>query len=173
MNDYRAGYMSGGVENPFYCQMKHKFEPEFETQFDGFNVAYKLQFNDDTGRKIPGVSSMYPHQGEDYFYNYDSEETPADDSAEAMRRALETGKYTKVIPSQPNLEETPAKTFAEAMGRAYDTGQWVRTFVNPYFILTVGCNSFLTTYFLLFDSCACIHTHPFPVCPQLFGSSGV
>ena len=149
--------MSGGVENPFFCQMKHKFEPEFETQFDGYNVTYKLQFNDDTGRKIPGVSSFYPHDDDDNDDNDNDEDY--------------------------DYEETPAKTFSEAMVRAYDTGKLVRIpdilvdsmifIVNQYFMLTVGCNSFLTTSFLLFDSCACIHTHPHPVRPQLFEYRGV
>jgi len=47
-----AGYISGGVDNPLFCEMEN-FVAEGNS-FGGYDVQYKLRVNDDDGNKVIG-----------------------------------------------------------------------------------------------------------------------
>jgi len=47
-----AGYISGGVDNPFFCEMEN-FVAE-GNKFQGYDIEYKLRVNDDDGNKVIG-----------------------------------------------------------------------------------------------------------------------
>jgi hypothetical protein len=55
-----AGYISGGVDNPLFCEME-KFVAEGNS-FRGYDVQYKLRVNDDDGNKVSAGWADWDYQ---------------------------------------------------------------------------------------------------------------
>lgn len=61
-----AGYISGGVDNPFYCQMKKMKDPKYR----GFNVKWTMQVNNLEGKEVLGDWET------DWAYDWDNYPVP-------------------------------------------------------------------------------------------------
>jgi len=70
-----SNYISGGVMNPFYCQMM-----KLKKEMKGYNQEWKIRVNDESGKKILGDFD------EDWAYNWDEYGEPKN-AAQRMIRA--------------------------------------------------------------------------------------
>eukprot|EP00588_Corethron_pennatum_P002575 CAMPEP_0194299810 /NCGR_PEP_ID=MMETSP0169-20130528/60918_1 /TAXON_ID=218684 /ORGANISM="Corethron pennatum, Strain L29A3" /LENGTH=683 /DNA_ID=CAMNT_0039049925 /DNA_START=13 /DNA_END=2061 /DNA_ORIENTATION=- len=79
-----SNYISGGVLNPFYCQMM-----KLKRKMKGYNQEWKIRVNDESGKKIFGDFD------EDWKYDWDEYGDPENAAQRMVRAYGNAGWYAK------------------------------------------------------------------------------
>jgi len=79
-----SNYISGGVLNPFYCQMM-----KLKKEMKGYNQEWKIRVNDESGKKILGDFD------EDWKYDWDEYGEPKNAAQRMVRAHGNAGWYAR------------------------------------------------------------------------------